>query len=77
MLDLGWGAATSQCSTEWLKKILIHGYDKVLRVHRARGDSGQNEAERTNASIGEALITGETLDWEYYKRFEGLTKEEI
>ena len=38
-----------------LKKILNlpHNCDKVLRIHRAREDSGQNKAERINA--GDAL----------------------
>lgn len=57
--------------------ILIHGHDKVVRVHRGRGDSGQNEAERTNAAISDALVTGETLDWEYHKRFENMSTDEI
>ena len=46
-------------------------------MHRARGDSGQNEAERTNASIGDALVTGETLNWEHYKRFKNMCEEDI
>ena len=57
--------------------VLIHGLDKIVPVHRARGNSGQNEAERTNASIGDALVTGETLQWEYHKRFEGMSRDEI
>lgn len=30
----------------------VHDSDRVNRVHRARDDSGQNEAERSNAAIG-------------------------
>ena len=79
LTDAGPGVGCNNIAVQYrmAEKILIHGYDKVLRVHRARGDSGQNEAKRTNASIGEALLTGETLGWEYYKRFEGMMKEEI
>jgi len=33
--------------------------------------------KRTNASIGEALVDGTSLKWEYYKPFDGLTEEEI
>ena len=79
LTDAGPGVGCNNIAVQYrmAEKILIHGYDKVLRVHRARGDSGQNEAERTNASIGEALVTGEALDWEYHKGFEGMTKEEI
>ena len=32
--------------------------DHRIRLHRAPHDSAQNEAERTNAAIGEALTTG-------------------
>ena len=38
-----------------LEKVRIHNSDKVLRIHRAREGSGQNEAERLNACIGDAL----------------------
>ena len=39
----------------------IHAFDRVNRIHRAPGDSTRNEAERTNASIGEALVDGTSL----------------
>ena len=51
--------------------------DYYIRLHRSRGDSGQNEAERTNSAIGDALVDGGTLTWEYYPIFDGLTDEEI
>ena len=47
------------------------------RINRAPGDSAQNEAERTNASIGEALVDGTASKWENFKPFDGLTSEEI
>ncbi len=47
------------------------------RIHCAPGDSAQNEAERTNASIGEVLVDGTALKWEYFTLFDGLTNEEI
>ena len=79
LTDAGPGVGCNNTAVQYrmAETILVHGFDKVLRVHRGRGDSGQNEAERTNASIGEALVTGETLDWEYHKRFEGMDQEEI
>ena len=55
----------------------IYSSDYRIRVHRANGDSGQNEAERTNSAIGDAVVDGATINWEYHKRFEGLTDEEI
>ena len=44
-----------------------------------QGDSipAQNEAERRNAGIGNALVDGSALRWEYFKPFDGLTLEEI
>ena len=55
----------------------MSGVQWVNRIHCAPGDSAQNEAERTNASIGEALVDGTALKWEYFKPFDGLTSEEI
>ena len=51
--------------------------DYYIRLHRSRGGSGQNEAERTNSAIGDALVDGGTLNWEYYPIFDGLTEEEV
>lgn len=73
----GVGCNNNEVQFRIAERILIHNLDKLVRVHRARGDSGQNEAERTNASIGDALVTGETLNWEHYKRFENMSKEDI
>lgn len=50
--------------------------DRVNRNHRARNDSGQNEAERSNACIGEALVDGGSMKWKFYDALEGLTKDE-
>ena len=79
LTDAGPGVGCSNGAVQYrmAETILVHGLDKVVRVDRARGDSGQNEAERTNASIGDALVTGEALKWEYHKRFEGMSREEI
>ena len=57
---LGVGFSNGAVPYRMAETILVHGLDKVVCVHRGRGDSGQNEAERTNASIGDALVTGET-----------------
>lgn len=51
----------------------IHSLDCVNRIHRAPGDSGQNEAERSNA---DALVDRSTLKWHYYGPFDGLTEDE-
>ena len=46
-------------------------------IYRAPHDSGQNEAERSNAAIGEALVDGRALKWEYYKRTDIMGGKEI
>lgn len=35
----------------------LHNSTGRNRIHRARNDSGQNEAERTNAAIGASFKT--------------------
>lgn len=79
LTDAGPGVGCSNGAVQYrmAETILVHGLDKLVRVHRARGDSGQNEAERTNMSIGDALVTGETLQLEYHKRSEEMSEEEI
>ena len=59
----------------------IHSLDCVNRIHRAPGDSGQNEAERSNAAIADALVDRSALKWHYYGPyygpFDGLTEDKI
>ena len=64
-----------RCRDAEMAKIL--NSDRVNRVHRARDDSGQNEAERSNACIGEALVDGGPLKWKYHEALDNLTKEDI
>jgi len=45
---------------------IILNSDRVNRIHRARDDSGQNEAKRSNACIGEALVNGGPLMCKYF-----------
>ena len=54
----GVGCSNGAVQCRMAKTILIHGSGKVDRVHRARGESGQNEADRTNASIDDTQSTG-------------------
>ena len=55
----------------------IWNSDYRVRVHRAREDSGQGEAERTNAAVGDAVIDGGTIKWDYFPRFDDLSDEEV
>ena len=56
---------------------MIQDTDRRVRIHRARGGSGQNEAERTNASIADSLVDGGTMKWNYYDDYDGLTDEKV
>ena len=40
-------------------------------------DSGQNEAERSNAAICEALVDGRALHWEYFQPTDLISEEEL
>lgn len=69
--------SSAETRIQILKKARIHRNEKVLKIHRAREDSGQNEAERLNACIGDALCDGGSLKWQLYEPLHGLSKEEI
>ena len=56
---------------------MIQDKDRRVRIYRARGDSGQNEAERTNASIEDSLVDGGTMKWNYYEDYDGLSDEQV
>ena len=73
----GVGVSSAECRWRLLEKARIHNSDKVLRIHRAREDSGQNEAERLNACIGDALCDGGSLKWQIYKPLHGLSEDDI
>ena len=47
------------------------------RIHRAPHDSGQNEAEHSNTAIGEALVDGRALHWEYFQPTDLISEEEL
>ena len=73
----GVGISSAECRWHLLEKARIHNSDKVLQIHQAREDSGQNEVERLNACIGDALCDGGSLKWQIYKPLHGLSVDEI
>ena len=73
----GVGVSSAESRIRILEKARIHGNEKVLRIHRAREDSGQNEAERLNACIGDALCDEGSLKWQIYETLQGLSEEEV
>ncbi len=76
LTDAGPGVAVSNGDVRFhdAEMAIFLGSDWRCRCHRARGDSCQNEAERTN---GDAIADGETIEWEYYEQFHDLTDEHV
>ena len=64
LTDAGPGVGVSNYEVRFRDAELarIHRSDYHVRVHRSRGDSGQNEAERTNSAIGDSVVDGSTID---------------
>ena len=77
--DAGAGLGITNTEVRFKKAEItrIHSSDCVNRIHRAPRNSAQNIAEKTNATIGDALVDGSALRWEYFKPLDGLTIEEI
>lgn len=73
----GVGVSSAECRWRLLERARIHNSDKILRIHCAREDSGQNEAERLNACMGDALFDGGSLKWQVYTPLHGLSEEEV
>ena len=55
----------------------MYGSIYGITVHRSRGNSGRNEAERTNSAIANNVVDCGTLPWENEKRFEGMSEKDI
>ena len=55
----------------------IWNSDYRIRIHRAHEHSGQGEAERTNSAVGDAIIHGGSIKWEYFPGFHEKIGEEI
>ena len=51
--------------------------DYCIMIHRAHESSGQGEAERTNSAVGDAIINGGSIKWEYFPKFHDKSDEEI
>ena len=52
------------------------GSYSYYRVHRGKGDCGQNEDKHTNCALGEAIVDGLTIDWKHFKYVEGMADEQ-
>ena len=79
LTDAGQGVGVNnlEVKARFAEMCMIQDADRRVRIHRARGDSGQNEAERTNALIADSLVDGGTMKWNYYEDYDGLTDEQV
>ena len=79
LTDAGPGVGISNLEVKFCDAEMCRMFDSDyrIRLHRSRGDSGQNEAERTNSAIGDSVVDGSTIDWERYRKFEGMSKDDI
>ena len=77
--DAGPGVGSSNVELRYrdAEMARILNSDRVNRIHRARDDSGQNETERSNACIGEALVDGGAMQCKFHDALDGLTQDEI
>ena len=57
----GVGVSSAACRWRLLERARILNSNKIFRKHRARKDSGQNEGERLNVCMGDALCDGGSL----------------
>ena len=76
--DAGPGVASNNYEVKFREVEIakLHKSSLRHRVHLASDDQGQNEAERTNAYIGEALADGTPLKIDYFDKHEGLTDDD-
>ena len=58
-------------------EIMICKYDYYTRVHLAPNDSSNNEVERIQSSIGDAICDGGALDWDYFPKFSDVLEEDV
>eukprot|EP00794_Sanderia_malayensis_P003753 gene3753-4275_t len=73
----GVGVSNHDVKLRCAEIILLTNADYYIRHHLASGDSSQNEVERCQSYVGDAICDGGAIDWEYRMPFEGLTEERI
>ena len=49
--------------------------DYLIRLNLSNGDSGQNEVERIQGYMGDAICDGGSLQWEHRKLLEDITED--
>lgn len=77
--DAGPGVGSNNFEVQFrdAEMAVIYNSDYRIRLHSSRNNSADNEAERTNSAIGDSIVDGAILEWNNFKRFDGLTDEQI
>ena len=77
--DGGPGVAANNFSVHFREAelSLLHRSSQRYRIHLASEDQVFNEAERTNAYVGDALVDGTALKTDYFDKYHGLTESEV
>ena len=57
----GVGVSNTEVCLRDIEIARFHSSDRVNHIHKAPDDSGQNELERLNVAIGDALVDGAAL----------------
>jgi hypothetical protein len=57
--------------------ILLTEPDYYIRHHLANDDSSQNEVERCQSYVGDAICDGGSIPWEHKTPYEGISDEEL
>ena len=73
----GVGVSNLQVCFRFAELCILQCSQSRIRLHRAPGDSGQNEVERTHAYVGDSLVDGAALNWQHYDVFDGLSEENV
>ena len=56
---------------------MLTNLDYYIRHHLAADDSSQNEVERMQSYVGDAICDGGPIDWEYKEQYEGLCEDQL
>lgn len=56
---------------------MLTNLDYYIRHHLAADDSSQNEVERMQSYVGDAICDGGPIDWEYKEQYGGLSEDQL
>ena len=59
------------------QRVRITNADYLIRHHLSNNDSSQNQVERCQSYVGDAICDGGAILWEYKKPLEGLSENDI